>query len=83
MCGGLDTPTAGDVFVSGHNLSRMECRRADRVPKTKHRIRFPELQSHSGSQCLREHRDPLDLDGNRIDGDFLQEVVSSSALETS
>ncbi|MFR7989418.1 MAG: ABC transporter ATP-binding protein [Anaerovoracaceae bacterium] len=80
MCGGLDTPTAGDVFVSGHNLSRMD---ADELTVFRRRSIGFVFQNYNLIPVLNVYENiviPLDLDGNRIDGDFLQEVVSLLGL---
>ena len=80
MCGGLDTPTAGDVFVSGHNLSRMD---ADELTVFRRRSIGFVFQNYNLIPVLNVYENiviPLDLDGNRIDGDSLQEVVSLLGL---
>ena len=80
MCGGLDTPTAGDVFVSGHNLSRMD---ADELTVFRRRSIGFVFQNYNLIPVLNVYENiviPLDLDGKRIDGDFLQEVVSLLGL---
>ena len=80
MCGGLDTPTAGDVFVSGHNLSRMD---ADELTVFRRRSIGFVFQNYNLIPVLNVYENiviPLDLDGNGLDGDFLQEVVSLLGL---
>ena len=42
MMGGLDLPTSGRVLIGG-------------IPPAPYRICISELQSHSGSQCIRKY----------------------------
>ena len=80
MLGGLDRPTSGSVTVDGRDIFSLKDEALTIFRRRKIGFVF---QAYNLVPVLNVYENiviPLDLDGNRIDGDFLQEVVSLLGL---
>ncbi len=80
MLGGLDTPTSGTVSVGGHELSELK---DDRLTIFRRRNIGFVFQNYNLVPILNVYENitlPLELDGNKVDETFLNEVVKSLGL---
>lgn len=81
MCGGLDIPTSGDVFVAGETISRMD--REQLAIFRRRNIGFI-FQNYNLVPVLNVYENiilPIELDGKKVDGNFLEEIVDSLGLK--
>ena len=81
MIGGLDVPTSGKVFVEGRDLSALKEEQLTIFRRRK--IGFI-VQNYNLVPVLNVYENitlPVELDGNKVDRNFLQEVVRMLALE--
>ena len=80
MCGGLDVPTAGDVIVSGQNLSQMNDE--ELTIFRRRNIGFV-FQNYNLIPILNVYENivvPVDLDGDEVDKAYCDEVISLLGL---
>ena len=81
MIGGLDTPTAGEVYVDGKRLSGMNRNQLAVFRRRKVGFIFqnynlvPDLNVYDNVVL------PVELDGRRIDREFVQEILELLKLE--
>ena len=81
MCGGLDIPTSGDVIVAGETISRMD--REQLAIFRRRNIGFI-FQNYNLVPVLNVYENiilPIELDGKKVDGNFLEEIVDSLGLK--
>ncbi len=81
MIGGLDVPTSGKVFVEGRDLSELKEEQLTIFRRRKIGFIF---QNYNLVPVLNVYENitlPVELDGNKVDRNFLQEVVRMLALE--
>ena len=81
MIGGLDKPTSGKVFVAKQDLSVLSDEQLTVFRRRKIGFIF---QSFNLVPILNVYENivlPVELDGNRIDSDFLNEVIHKLGLE--
>ena len=81
MIGGLDVPTSGKVFVEGRDLSALKEEQLTIFRRRKIGFIF---QNYNLVPVLNVYENitlPVELDGNKVDRNFLQEVVRMLALE--
>ena len=81
MCGGLDKPTEGEVFIGGNSLGQMSDQ-ALTVFRRRH-IGFI-FQSYNLIPILNVYENitvPVDLDGGKTDRAFLEEILEILALQ--
>lgn len=81
MLGGLDRPTAGKVFVDGKDIF---CLKDDALCIFRRRKIGFVFQSYNLVPVLNVEENitlPIELDGNRIDRDFIREIVGILGLE--
>ena len=80
MCGGLDTPTAGDVLISGQNLSQMSDE--ELTIFRRRNIGFV-FQNYNLIPILNVYENivvPVDLDGDTVDREYCDRVISLLGL---
>ncbi|MFI3201152.1 MAG: ABC transporter ATP-binding protein [Eubacteriales bacterium] len=80
MLGGLDTPTSGSVSVGGHELSNLK---DESLTIFRRRNIGFVFQNYNLVPILNVYENitlPLELDGNKVDEAFLNEVVKSLGL---
>lgn len=80
MLGGLDTPTSGTVSVGGHELSDLK---GDQLTIFRRRNIGFVFQNYNLVPILNVYENitlPLELDGNKLDEIFLNEVVKTLGL---
>ena len=80
MLGGLDKPTGGKVIVDGHELSKMS---DEELTIFRRRNVGFVFQSYNLVPILSVYENivlPVELDGSRIDSDFIEEVISTLGL---
>lgn len=80
MCGGLDFPTAGDVIIGGQNLSLMSDE--ELTVFRRRNIGFV-FQNYNLIPILNVYENivvPVDLDGDRVDKSYCDEVVGLLGL---
>lgn len=80
MCGGLDTPTAGDVLISGQNLSQMSDE--ELTIFRRRNIGFV-FQNYNLIPILNVYENivvPVDLDGDTVDREYCDQVISLLGL---
>lgn len=76
MLGGLDTPTDGDVFVDGKQLSQMS--REQLAIFRRRKVGFV-FQSYNLVPDLNVYENvifPIELDGGYVDAEFIEKVLS-------
>lgn len=81
MLGGLDRPTSGKVWVDGRDISRLKDEELTIFRRRKIGFVF---QSYNLVPVLNVEENitlPIELDGNRIDRDFIWEIVEILGLE--
>ncbi|HJD47293.1 MAG TPA: ABC transporter ATP-binding protein [Candidatus Mediterraneibacter norfolkensis] len=81
MLGGLDRPTAGKVFVDGKDIFSLK---DDALCIFRRRKIGFVFQSYNLVPVLNVEENitlPIELDGNRIDRDFIREIVGLLGLE--
>lgn len=81
MIGGLDVLTSGKVFVEGRDLSALKEEQLTIFRRRKIGFIF---QNYNLVPVLNVYENitlPVELDGNKVDRNFLQEVVRMLALE--
>ncbi len=81
MLGGLDRPTAGKVFVDGKDIFSLK---DDALCIFRRRKIGFVFQSYNLVPVLNVEENitlPIELDGNRIDRDFIREIVGILGLE--
>lgn len=81
MIGGLDVPTSGKVFVEDRDLSELKEEQLTIFRRRKIGFIF---QNYNLVPVLNVYENitlPVELDGNKVDRNFLQEVVRMLALE--
>ena len=81
MLGGLDRPTAGKVFVDGKDIFSLK---DDALCIFRRRKIGFVFQSYNLVPVLNAEENitlPIELDGNRIDRDFIREIVGILGLE--
>lgn len=81
MLGGLDRPTAGKVFVEGKDIFSLK---DDALCIFRRRKIGFVFQSYNLVPVLNAEENitlPIELDGNRIDRNFIQEIVEILGLE--
>ena len=81
MLGGLDRPTAGKVFVDGKDIFSLK---DDALCIFRRRKIGFVFQSYNLVPVLNVEENitlPIELDGNRIDRDFIREIVEILGLE--
>ncbi len=80
MIGGLDTPTQGEVIVSGRNLSALTREQATIYRRRnigivfQHYILIPMLNVYENIVF------PVEIDGNHADSHFIQEITATLGL---
>lgn len=77
MLGGLDSPTSGTVIIDGMNLSEMNEEQLALFRRRKVEFIF---QQHNLIPDLKIYDNitfPLDLDGARVDKEFIQELLET------
>jgi len=80
MLGGLDTPTAGEVIVDGHDLSKMN---DEQLTIFRRRNVGFVFQSFNLVPVLNVYENivlPIELDGSTIDTKFVDEILNSLGL---
>lgn len=81
LLGGLDTPTSGEVLVAGKDLFQMDDE--SRTIFRRRNIGFV-FQNYNLVPVLNVYENivlPVELDGNKVDKKFMDEVVRMLALE--
>lgn len=81
MIGGLDVPTSGKVIVDGRDLSTLKEEQLTIFRRRKIGFIF---QNYNLSPVLNVHENivlPVELDGNKVDKKFMDEVVRMLGLE--
>lgn len=81
MIGGLDVPTSGKVFVDGKDLSTLKDEQLTIFRRRKIGFIF---QNYNLVPVLNVYENialPVELDGDRVDKKFMQEVVRILSLE--
>ena len=81
MIGGLDVPTSGKVIVDGRDLSTLNDEQLDIFRRRKICLIF---QNYNLVPVLNVYENialPVELDGDKVDKKFMQEVVRMLALE--
>ena len=81
MMGGLDTPTSGSVFVRDKDLSKMNDEQLTIFRRRNIGFIF---QNYNLVPVLNVYENivlPVELDGDKVDKNFMQEVVRMLALE--
>lgn len=81
MIGGLDVPTSGSVFVGGKNLAGLTKEQLAIFRRRKIGFVF---QSYNLVQDLNVYENiilPVELDGKRVDQEFVQEILELLQLE--
>ena len=75
MVGGLDTPTEGDVYVAGRNLSGMT--KEELAVFRRRKVGFI-FQNYNLVPDLNIYENvvlPIELDGKRVDWEFVEEIL--------
>ena len=81
MLGGLDKPTEGRVFVGGHELAKMS---DEQLTIFRRRNVGFVFQNYNLVPILSVYENivlPVELDGNTIDNDFIDEIIGTLGLE--
>lgn len=81
MLGGLDQPTAGEVFVDGHKLAEMS---DEQLTIFRRRNVGFVFQNYNLVPILSVYENivlPIELDGNTIDEPFVDEIIGTLGLE--
>ena len=81
MIGGLDVPTSGKVIVDGHDLSTLKDEQLTIFRRRKIGFIF---QNYNLVPVLNVYENivlPVELDGNKVDKKFMNEVVQMLGLE--
>ena len=81
MIGGLDVPTSGSVIVGGKNLAGLTKEQLAIFRRRKIGFVF---QSYNLVQDLNVYENiilPIELDGKRVDQEFVQEIMELRQLE--
>ena len=75
MVGGLDTPTEGDVYVAGRNLSGMTKEELAVFRRRKVGFIFQNYNLVSDLNIYENVVLPIELDGKRVDWEFVEEIL--------
>lgn len=77
MLGGLDSPTSGTVIVDGMNLSEMNEEQLALFRRRKVGFIFQQYNLIPDLKVYDNITFPLDLDGTRVDKEFIQELLET------
>ncbi|WP_042345192.1 ABC transporter ATP-binding protein [Bacillus massiliigorillae] len=81
MLGGLDNPTEGSVFVNGKNISDMTDEQLTIYRRRNVGFIFQQFNLVPILNVYENIVLPIELDGNRIDEAFVQEIITSLGLK--
>lgn len=80
MLGGLDHPTEGSVYVNGKDISTMNDEQLTIYRRRNVGFIFQQFNLVPILNVYENIVLPIELDGNRIDENFVQEIISSLGL---
>ena len=81
MIGGLDTPTEGEIFVAGKNLSGLSKEQLTVFRRRKVGFIFQNYNLVPDLDVYENIVLPVELDGKRIDREFTEEVIGLLKLQ--